>query len=176
MSEIDTSNKTTETNTPENELHSGKSPASGLFFKNKLLPLVLTVVVFVLDQGTKFLIVKTIPPYTIGASFFGDFLRIIHVYNPGIAFSMGNSLPDTLRGLLFAIIPLIGGGLGNIYDRFFRPKGVVDFIDVKFYGLFGLERWPTFNVADAAVLICGFLLIISFIRAMIQESKEQKRS
>ncbi|MBR5580273.1 MAG: signal peptidase II [Treponema sp.] len=203
MSEIDTSNKTTETNITENELHSGKSPASGLFFKNKLLPLVLTVVVFVLDQGTKFLIVKMIPPYTIGASFFGDFLRIIHVYNPGIAFSMGNSLPDTLRGLLFAIIPLIvliivlaiyfrnddftffqrwavagiiGGGLGNIYDRFFRPEGVVDFIDVKFYGLFGLERWPTFNVADAAVLICGFLLIISFIRAMIQESKEQKRS
>ena len=203
MSEIDTSNKTTETNITENELHSGKSPASGHFFKSKLLPLVLTVVVFVLDQGTKFLIVKTIPPYTIGASFFGDFLRIIHVYNPGIAFSMGNSLPDTLRGLLFAIIPLIvliivlaiyfrnddftffqrwavagiiGGGLGNIYDRFFRPEGVVDFIDVKFYGLFGLERWPTFNVADAAVLICGFLLIISFIRAMIQESKEQKRS
>ena len=203
MSEIDTSNKTTETNITENELHSGKSPASGHFFKNKLLPLVLTVVVFVLDQGTKFLIVKMIPPYTIGASFFGDFLRIIHVYNPGIAFSMGNSLPDTLRGLLFAIIPLIvliivlaiyfrnddftffqrwavagiiGGGLGNIYDRFFRPEGVVDFIDVKFYGLFGLERWPTFNVADAAVLICGFLLIISFIRAMIQESKEQKRS
>ena len=203
MSKIDTSNKTTEANITENELHSGKSPASGHFFKNKLLPLVLTVVVFVLDQGTKFLIVKMIPPYTIGASFFGDFLRIIHVYNPGIAFSMGNSLPDTLRGLLFAIIPLIvlvivlaiyfrnddftffqrwavagiiGGGLGNIYDRFFRPEGVVDFIDVKFYGLFGLERWPTFNVADAAVLICGFLLIISFIRAMIQESKEQKRS
>ena len=203
MSEIDTSNKTTETNITENELHSGKSPASGHFFKSKLLPLVLTVVVFVLDQGTKFLIVKMIPPYTIGASFFGDFLRIIHVYNPGIAFSMGNSLPDTLRGLLFAIIPLIvliivlaiyfrnddftffqrwavagiiGGGLGNIYDRFFRPEGVVDFIDVKFYGLFGLERWPTFNVADAAVLICGFLLIISFIRAMIQEIKEQKRS
>ena len=202
MSKIDTSNKTTETNITENELHSGKSPASGHFFKSKLLPLVLTVVVFVLDQGTKFLIVKMIPPYTIGASFFGDFLRIIHVYNPGIAFSMGNSLPDTLRGLLFAIIPLIvlvivlaiyfrnddftffqrwavagiiGGGLGNIYDRFFRPEGVVDFIDVKFYGLFGLERWPTFNVADAAVLICGFLLIISFIRAMIQESKEQKR-
>ncbi|MBO7175231.1 MAG: signal peptidase II [Spirochaetaceae bacterium] len=171
------------------------------FLKIKLLPLVLTVVVFVLDQGTKLAIVKTIPPYTIGASFFGDFLRIIHVYNPGIAFSMGNSLPDTLRGLLFAIIPLIvllvvlgiyfrnddftffqrwtvagiiGGGLGNIYDRFFRPEGVVDFIDVKFYGLFGLERWPTFNVADAAVLICGFLLIISFIRAMIQESKAQK--
>ena len=57
--------------------------------KKKLLPLILTIVVFVLDQLTKQLIVLNIPAYTIGASFFGDFLRIIHVYNPGIAFSMG---------------------------------------------------------------------------------------
>ena len=123
------------------------------------------------------------------------------MYNPGIAFSMGNGLPDTLRGLLFAIIPLvvlvvvlgiyfrnddftffqrwavagiIGGGLGNIYDRFFRSEGVVDFIDVKFYGLFGLERWPTFNVADSAVVVCGILLVISFIKTVINESKENK--
>ena len=169
--------------------------------KKKLLPLILTIVVFVLDQLTKQLIVLNIPAYTIGASFFGDFLRIIHVYNPGIAFSMGNSLPDAARGMLFAVAPLVvlvvvlviyfrndeftffqrwaiagivGGGLGNIYDRFFRPEGVVDFIDVKFYGLFGMERWPTFNVADAAVLICGVLLIISFVRAMIREGREQK--
>ena len=190
MSEID--------NTTEKSTVSGTSNTS---LKIKLIPLVLTLVIFVADQLTKFLIVENIPPYTIGASYFGDFLRIIHVYNPGIAFSMGNSLPDTMRGFLFAVLPLvilgmvlviyfrnndftffqrwavagiIGGGLGNIYDRFFRSEGVVDFIDVKFYGLLGLERWPTFNVADAAVLICGFLLIISFIRAMIQEGKEQK--
>lgn len=174
---------------------------TGISLRTKLLPLALTVVIFVVDQLTKFLVVENIPPYTIGASYFGDFLRIIHVYNPGIAFSMGNGLPDTMRGILFAVLPLIvlamvlviyfrnddftffqrwavagivGGGLGNIYDRFFRPEGVVDFIDVKFYGLFGLDRWPTFNVADAAVLVCGFLLIISFVRAMIQESREQK--
>lgn len=169
--------------------------------KGRLVPLILTIIVFMMDQGSKLLVVRNIPPYSIGASFFGDFLRIIHVYNPGIAFSMGNSLPDAARGMLFAVAPLVvlvvvlviyfrnneftffqrwaiagivGGGLGNIYDRFFRPEGVVDFIDVKFYGLFGLERWPTFNVADAAVLICGFLLIISFVRAMIREGREQK--
>lgn len=201
MSEIDTSSKDAASQDSANIPSQSQKAGSSLFVKTKLLPLVLTVVVFVLDQGSKLLIIKTIPPYTIGASFLGDFLRIIHVYNPGIAFSMGNSLPDTLRSLLFAIIPLvvlvvvlgiyfrnddftcfqrwavagiIGGGLGNIYDRFFRSEGVVDFIDVKFYGLFGLERWPTFNIADAAVLICGFLLIISFIRAMIQESKADK--
>ncbi len=201
MSEIDTSSKDAASQDSANIPSQSQKAGSSHFVKTKLLPLVLTVFVFVLDQGSKLLIIKTIPPYTIGASFLGDFLRIIHVYNPGIAFSMGNSLPDTLRSLLFAIIPLvvlvvvlgiyfrnddftcfqrwavagiIGGGLGNIYDRFFRSEGVVDFIDVKFYGLFGLERWPTFNIADAAVLICGFLLIISFIRAMIQESKADK--
>lgn len=200
MSEIETSSKDAASQDSA-DVSTSKKAGSKHFVKTKLLPLVLTVIVFVLDQGSKLLIIKNIPPYTIGASFFGDFLRIIHVYNPGIAFSMGNGLPDTLRGLLFAIIPLvvlvvvlgiyfrnddftffqrwavagiIGGGLGNIYDRFFRSEGVVDFIDVKFYGLFGLERWPTFNIADAAVLICGFLLIISFIRAMIQESKAEK--
>ena len=75
--------------------------------KRKVLPLILTIVVFVLDQLTKQLVVLNIPAYTIGASFFGDFLRIIHVYNPGIAFSMGNSLPDAARGMLFAVAPLV---------------------------------------------------------------------
>ena len=169
--------------------------------RDKLLPILLAVVVFALDQITKLLVVLNIPPYTIGVSFFGDFLRIIHVYNPGIAFSMGTGLSEGIRAILFSLIPLaviivvlvvyfrsddftpfqrwtimgiIGGGLGNLFDRFFRSEGVVDFIDVKFYGLFGLERWPTFNIADAAVLICGIALIISFIVLTIQERKATK--
>jgi len=158
--------------------------------KSKLLPFTLTVVVVVLDQITKMLIVNNIPLYTIGASFFGDFFRIIHVSNTGVAFSVGATWSETLRRFLFALLPLIvigiviavyfrnnewnklqrwsimgivGGGLGNLIDRFFRAEGVVDFLDVKFYGLFGMERWPTFNVADAAVVVCGILLIISFL-------------
>jgi signal peptidase II len=168
----------------------------------KLIPLLLSILLFVIDQITKLLIVRFIPPYTIGASFFGDFLRIIHVTNPGIAFSLGNALPGGARHLLFALAPLgvivlvlvvyfrskdlstlqrwaiagiIGGGLGNIFDRFFRKQGVVDFIDVKFYGLFGLERWPTFNVADMSVLISGFILILSFAVAIVKENARRKK-
>ena len=70
---------------------------------------------------------------------------------------------DFTRLQCWAIMGIVGGGLGNIIDRIFRSEGVVDFIDVKFYGLFGLERWPTFNVADAAVVVCGVLLFASFI-------------
>lgn len=168
--------------------------------KSKLLPLILTVVVIVLDQITKVLVCRFIPVNTIGTQFLGDFLRIIHVRNPGVAFSFGARWSDAVRRLAFSIIPIIvlgivlgvyfrnndftklqrwaicgvvGGGFGNIIDRVFRPDGVVDFIDVKFYGLFGLERWPTFNVADSAVVVCGILLVISFIVSIIKEKKNQ---
>ena len=161
--------------------------------RKKMLPFILTAAVIILDQITKALIVKNIPLFTIGYSFFEDFLRIVHVANTGVAFSMGDSMPFILRRICFGIIPLVvivmviveylrndgfnslqrwaicgvlGGGLGNIIDRFFRAEGVVDFIDVKFYGLFGLERWPTFNVADASVVVCGILLVISFAVAI----------
>lgn len=164
--------------------------------KSKFIPFILTGVVIILDQVTKALVCKFIPLYTIGAQFFGDFLRIIHVRNPGVAFSFGAGWPDGLRRIAFSIIPIIvlclvigvylrnkdftrlqqwaicgvvGGGFGNIIDRIFRPAGVVDFIDIKFYGLFGLERWPTFNVADSAVVVCGILLAVSFLVLIIKE-------
>ena len=169
--------------------------------KSKLWPISLALLVVLLDQLTKILVMKNIPLYTIGAQFFGDFLRIIHVANTGVAFSVGATWSETARRFLFSLIPLIvigiviaiyfrnntwtklqrwaimgivGGGLGNLIDRFFRAEGVVDFIDVKFYGLFGLERWPTFNVADSAVVVCGLLLVISFIITYIKESKTEK--
>lgn len=164
-----------------------------------VLPLTLFVAVILLDQITKILVVKNIPIYTIGASFFGDFFRIIHVNNPGIAFSIGHGWSQAARGILFRAVPLVvlctvlavyfrnktftalqrwaimgiaGGGFGNLIDRFFRKEGVIDFLDVKFYGIFGLERWPTFNVADAAVVVCGIILIISFLVTSVKEGKK----
>lgn len=170
-------------------------------FLKKLVPFSLTACVILLDQITKILVIKHIPVYTIRWSFWNDFLRIIHVRNLGVAFSMGDSLPVFLRKIMFSLIPLavivyviylcfksnefsnvqrwcicgiVGGGIGNLIDRIFRKEGVVDFIDVKFFGIFGMERWPTFNVADAAVVVCGVILIISFI-AMISKNTEKTK-
>lgn len=174
--------------------------------KSKLLPFILTFVVIVLDQITKALIVKNIPIYTIGKQFFGDFIRIIHVANTGVAFSVGASWSETLRHILFLLVPvvviilvivvylrnndftklqrwaiagIVGGGIGNLIDRFFRAEGVVDFIDVKWFGvtnskigLLSMQRWPTFNVADSAVVVCGILLIISFIITFSKSDKQ----
>ena len=170
--------------------------------KSKLLPLILTVIVIILDQVTKILVCHFIPMNTIGTQFLGDFLRIVHVRNPGVAFSFGAGWPDALRRVAFSIVPIIvlgivlgvyfrnndftavqrwaicgvvGGGFGNIIDRVARPAGVVDFIDVKFYGLFGLERWPTFNVADSAVVVCGIMLVISFMIGIIKDKKKEEK-
>lgn len=144
--------------------------------------------------------IQTMEPDCI-INIFGKYLRFIHVRNNAVAFSMGHNLPDKARAILFAIIPLIvivmifiiyfrnndfsklqrwaicgilGGGLGNLIDRFFRPQGVVDFIDCYFFNIFGIERWPTFNIADSAVVVCGALLIISLIVQSIKDSKEKK--
>lgn len=171
--------------------------------KNKLLPVILAFVVIILDQISKFLIVKYIPIWHMGPSFGNGLLRIIHVANNGVAFSFGATWSDTARKIAFSVVPLVvialvcvvyfrnndftklqrwaimgivGGGLGNLIDRIFRAEGVVDFIDVKFFGIFGFERWPTFNVADSAVVVCGILLIISFIISVIQDAKKGKES
>lgn len=171
--------------------------------KSKILPFALTIIVIMLDQITKMLVVRYIPVGTIANSFLGDFFNLIHVRNTGVAFSFGASWNPITRRVLFSLIPfvvlvgvivivvksddftklqrwsicgIIGGGYGNVIDRIFRPEGVVDFIDLKFFGIFGLERWPTFNVADAAVVVCGILLIISYLKIVYLEknNKENK--
>lgn len=169
--------------------------------KEKLIPLSLTIFAFVADQITKCLVVANIKPGRIGFSLFGDFFQLIYVCNTGVAFSFGSNFSDNLRTILFSFCPLIililvlvvyfknndftkvqrwaiagivGGGFGNIFDRFFRPNGVVDFIDIKFYGLFGFERWPTFNVADMAVLISGCVMIVSFLMMSVKEERNKK--
>ncbi len=179
----------------------------------KLLPLILTVLVIVLDQISKALVVKFIPRSDVAPFFgsdaensvipiFGDFFRLIHVRNPAVAFSLGSSLPHNARTILFSFLPLIviaivfviyfrstqltkvqrwavcgilGGGLGNLIDRFFRPDGVVDFMDCYFPIYFKSQRWPTFNVADSAVVVCGIMFIISFIVLAVQDSKKAKK-
>ena len=164
----------------------------------RLWPFSLTLALIAIDQLSKWIITQTVRPWSVGFEFFGDFFRIVRVYNPGIAFSIGGSLSGDIRSVIFGLIPLvviiivivvylksedlnlfqrwciagiIGGGLGNLLDRFFRPDGVLDFLDFKFYGLFGLERWPTFNVADSSVVVCGILLMISLL-VSIKNSKE----
>jgi signal peptidase II len=158
--------------------------------KSRLLPLVLSAGIVLLDQVAKIVVLNTVPRDH-GVRVIDDFFRIINVQNPAIAFSIGRGIEAGARHTLFMLLPLavivllflyyiftrdplsgfqkwcfgalVGGGLGNYVDRIFRPQGVVDFLDFKFYGIFGLDRWPTFNIADMTVVITGILLFISFL-------------
>lgn len=162
------------------------------FDKERGLPLILTGFVILLDQITKWIIVANwpvgrFPPI---AEFGNDLLRIVHVRNPAIAFSIGYGLPPEVKRVLFVILPIIvlvvlvwyylstdeftklqrwaiagilGGGIGNIIDRVFRhgSGGVVDFICVRMPDWFVWERWPTFNVADTSVVVSCLLLLVT---------------
>ncbi|MBQ6892823.1 MAG: signal peptidase II, partial [Clostridia bacterium] len=57
----------------------------------------------------------------------------------------------------FSLSLVIGGGIGNMFDRILLGC-VVDFIDVKCFG--ELWKW-VFNVADSAVCVGAALLILS---------------
>jgi signal peptidase II len=160
--------------------------------KERTLPLILTGLIILADQCVKSFIVKNWPRdgTLIKDVFNNDFLWIYHVRNKAIAFSLGENIPGFLKPVFFIAVPLlvlgflfwyylksgeftrlqrwaaagiIGGGIGNIIDRIFRPDGVVDFISVKFYGLFGFERWPTFNIADSSVVVCCIILFITIL-------------
>jgi len=173
-------------------------------FKQRILPLSLTAFIILIDQIVKAIIVKIQPihPGLIKDVFGNEFLWIYHVRNKAIAFSLGENLPDFLKPIIFIIFPLlvlgflmwyffksddfttlqrwaaagiIGGGIGNLIDRIFRPDGVVDFISVKIYGLFGMQRWPTFNLADSSVVVCCIILLLTLFITMKKPKEVLKK-
>ncbi|MDR1238764.1 MAG: signal peptidase II [Treponema sp.] len=169
--------------------------------KGKALPFILTGLIILADQAVKSFIATKWPQNTfIKDVFNNDLLHIYHVRNKAIAFSLGHNFPDAIRPALFIVLPIlvlgfllwyylksnefsgiqrwavagiIGGGTGNIIDRIFRPEGVVDFISVKFFGIFGMERWPTFNIADSSVVICCIILVVSM---MLRPQRQEKQA
>ena len=145
--------------------------------------------VFLIDQTTKAWAVRRL-------RFGGDMpvidglLNFAYAENTGVAFSMlddggttgrwGLSLVALIAGtlviyffwrtprsddrILGALALLLDGIIGNVTDRI-RLGFVVDFIDVQF----GSWHYPTFNVADMAIVIGAGLLIID----MFMSKKKQ---
>ena len=58
------------------------------------------------------------------------------------------------RWLRLALALVLGGALGNIYDRIFYGM-VTDFLDLYL----GSYHWHTFNIADSAITLGSALLI-----------------
>jgi signal peptidase II len=141
----------------------------------------VAALLLVLDQGVKWLVAETLP---LGEGIaVTAWLNLVHVLNPGAAFSfladaggwqrhalsaVGVVVSVALAVLLWrgvhsrletaAYVGLIGGALGNVADRL-RIGAVVDYIDLHWRGM----HWPAFNLADILIVgSAGLLLLASF--------------
>jgi len=124
------------------------------------------------DRFTKLWALKSLEPR--GEIPFCRFFSLTYVENTGVAFGMfrGRNSPLILisvllvAGLLWwrrsvppahrlthaSILLVVGGALGNLYDRV-AYGFVVDFFDFKV--------WPVFNVADSCITVGACLLAFS---------------
>jgi signal peptidase II len=88
-----------------------------------------------------------------------------------------------------AIALILGGAVGNVIDRMFYGLifdyaplfygKVVDFFDFDFFNfsIFGrsYDRWPIFNIADAAVSV-GVLILLFFYKHHEAEDKKSREA
>ncbi|MGB4858253.1 MAG: signal peptidase II [Dokdonella sp.] len=143
--------------------------------------LLLSALVIVLDQASKWLALAKLQPYEPVVVIDG-FLNWMLAFNPGAAFSfLADSggwqrwfftvlalvvstvlvvwLSRTARSDWRNAAPLaliIGGAIGNVIDRA-RLGHVVDFIDIYV----GQHHWPAFNIADSAICV-GAVALVAF--------------
>lgn len=140
--------------------------------------MIVAASIVVIDRITKvlaliYLPVKQAVPVN---SFFNFFL----VANSGAAFSFGsgNNWFFTLASVIISILVIfqlvnsdddksiwhlsgfaliLGGAIGNLYDRI-ALRFVIDFVDLHI----NEWHWPAFNIADSAIVVGVLLLVVTY--------------
>jgi signal peptidase II len=151
----------------------------------------ILVVGVVLDQITKFMVVRTL---SLGEQIpvIEGFFNLVFIYNRGAAFGLFANLSPKFAWIFFIIttslvlgvvaylwwrlpddqtLAVVGfsliftGAVGNLIDRI-RLGQVIDFLDFHI----GRYHWPAFNVADSLVCIgAGFLVWFIFREEKTQD-------
>ncbi|HXX91974.1 MAG TPA: signal peptidase II [Acidimicrobiales bacterium] len=150
-----------------------------------LLTLVVAAAVVVADQLTKTWAVHRLargPIHVVwkldlelgfnsGASFslaqgWGTLLAALAVAFVVVLLVIARRTRTTLMAVAIGLI--IGGALGNLVDRVTRGRhgAVVDFIALHF--------WPTFNVADASIVVGGALAAVALWRSAPPRAPEPR--
>ena len=149
--------------------------------------LVISLVVLLLDVWTKWLVAAHVARNE-SVSLIPNLFEIVHVRNTGAAFGIGansdsqlvplllnagalavffvvvvyairTAVTDADRVLQVGLHLILGGAIGNLFDRF-RLGYVVDFLDVYIRD----HHWPAFNVADSAICVGIALLFLDMRR------------
>jgi signal peptidase II len=158
------------------------------------LHILIALGVLALDRFSKWLVASRLTLHdtiTVVPGFF----RITHVENSGAAFGLFSDssfewkltllilfslLALTVVSILLwknshivnatgtALALILGGALGNLWDRMIAGH-VVDFLD--FY--VGTYHWPSFNVADSAIVVGAILLVADIL---FSKTPEQERA
>ena len=139
----------------------------------------IALIVLVLDQLTKTWVIAEF--YLGQREIITSFFNLVHVHNYGAAFSFLSDaggwqrwffaalsavvsavivvwisrLPKTRWIESLALALILGGALGNLYDRLVLGY-VVDFLDFHWSG----THFPAFNVADSGITMGAVLLIL----------------
>ena len=139
-----------------------------IFLKENILMFFLIILVFFLDRYSKTFMLSNLNENLI---YINDFINFDLIWNTGIGFGFLSSSSSLIYNIISVIVGIIvialiyislksdkfdktafsliiGGALGNFYDRIFF-NAVPDFIDIH-YGNF---HWFTFNIADIFITI-----------------------
>jgi len=161
----------------ENEQVAGHNPIDTSTIsspKRYVLLIVVGIFIILFDQISKIWVETNISTYR-PVKILGDFVRLILAHNYGIIWGIPIRSPlvyyilpligiivvlylalkTRIKFLTIAFGLIIGGAVGNLIDRV-RLGYVIDFIDMGIKNL----RWPTYNIADAAIDI-GLVMIIA---------------
>ena len=155
-------------------------------FKFDAVFAICAVIVIIIDQFTKRMVINKIPLNS-QLEIIPNFLYITHIKNTGAAFGMFQDKTDILIIISFIAVILVavlkitlkidsfiynislgfilGGAIGNLFDRFFLRQ-VTDFIQVNYFAVF--------NGADSFIVIGFVLLFIIIIKIFFK--KEEKTS
>lgn len=146
------------------------------------------------DRASKLWVMETLP---VGGEIrtLPGFFSLVHYRNEGAAFGMFSDLESPMREIFligvaalcvialiwfirdtppeeraqrFAAGAIIGGALGNLYDRL-AYGNVVDFLDFYWNGY----HWPAFNVADSFITCGAILLVVASIFSEVAERRSE---
>ena len=81
------------------------------------------------------------------------------------------SLAAASERLRWALTLVLGGAIGNLYDRL-RYERVTDFLQV----FLGSYEWPSFNVADSAICVGATLLAIDMLWGRMRQTAPARTS